>query len=150
MSPLLFKQNVFSRFSYLVTYARDEEHHGGDLENCLRIFEVATGEEKRSFSPSQGSVRVHDWPFFKWSYNEKYFAFCRPKGNAINVYDTETFTLCDNKAIDVGKRSMILFRNYAHTFADRLVTFEWNPAKNLIAYYAEEMVGAFRNYINHN
>uniref|UniRef100_A0A915ERS8 Eukaryotic translation initiation factor 3 subunit B n=1 Tax=Ditylenchus dipsaci TaxID=166011 RepID=A0A915ERS8_9BILA len=84
---------------YLVTYSR-EERRFGDGENCLRIFDVFTGEMKKSFSPSgQGSARIHDWPFFKWSPTEEYFAFCRPKGNTINVYETSNFTLCDNLPI---------------------------------------------------
>lgn len=110
-------------FRYLVTYSR--ENHG-DGENCLRIFDVFTSELKKSFSPSgQSAARIHDWPFFKWSYNEYYFAFCRPKGNTINVYETENFTLCDNTPIEL----------------EGLVSFEWNSTKNLIAYYCEERVG---------
>lgn len=108
--------------SYLITYARDSRLN--DSENCLRVFDVFTGELKRCFSPAQGSNRIHDWPFLKWSFDEKYFAFCRPKGESINIYNTENFKLHDN-------RTVIL---------DGLVTFEWNPSKNLIAYYCEERV----------
>lgn len=109
-------------FRYLVTYSR-ESHSDG--ENCLRIFDVFTSELKKGFSPSgQSSARIHDWPFFKWSYNEHYFAFCRLKGNTINVYETGNFTLCDNTPIEL----------------EGLVSFEWNPTKNLIAYYCEERV----------
>ncbi|KAI1699212.1 eukaryotic translation initiation factor eIF2A domain-containing protein [Ditylenchus destructor] len=112
--------------TYLVTYAR-EERRAGDGENCLRIFDVFTGEMKKSFSPAgQGSARIHDWPFFKWCHNEEFFAFCRPKGNTINVYQTKDFTLCDNKPIEL----------------EGLVSFEWNPSKNIIAYYCEERVSA--------
>ncbi|KAI6228253.1 Eukaryotic translation initiation factor 3 subunit B [Aphelenchoides besseyi] len=110
------------RESYLVTYSCDDKF-SSDTENSLRIFDVFTGECKKSFSPShQGSGVVHSWPFFKWSFDEAYFGFCRPKGNNIFVYDTTTFTLNENKAIEL----------------DGLVTFDWNPSKNLIAYYCEE------------
>lgn len=108
--------------SYLITYARGSQLN--DSENCLRIFDVLTGELMRTFSPSASSNRIHDWPFLKWSFDEKYFAFCRPKGDKINVYNTENFILHNNKTVDL----------------DGLVSFEWNPAKNLIAYYCEERV----------
>ncbi|KAI6242660.1 Eukaryotic translation initiation factor 3 subunit B [Aphelenchoides fujianensis] len=110
------------RESYLVTYSSDEKVNA-HTENSLRIFDVFTGECKKSFSPSQqGSGVVHSWPFFKWSHDEAHFGFCRPKGNNIYIYDTTTFTLNENKPIEL----------------DGLVTFEWNPSKNLIAYYCEE------------
>lgn len=112
--------------SYLVTYARDLRSSDG--ENCLRVFDIFTGELKKNFSPSgQGTARIHDWPYFKWSHDEKYFGFCRPRGNNINVMETETFKLADNKPIEL----------------DGLISFEWNPTKNLIAYYCEERVCEF-------
>jgi hypothetical protein len=111
-------------FSYIVTYACDERRMS-ESENSLRIFDVFTGECKKSFSPShQGSGIVLSWPFFKWSYDEQYFGFCRSKGNNIFIYDTATFTINQNKPIEL----------------EGLVTFDWNPSKNLIAYYCEERV----------
>lgn len=108
---------------YLVTYACGQSNVR-DNENCLRIFDVFTGEMKKAFSPSgkSASNRVHEWPFVKWSHDEKYFAFCRLRGNCINVFNTADFMLCDNKAIEL----------------DGLLQFEFNPVKNLIAYFSEE------------
>ncbi|KAI6183945.1 Eukaryotic translation initiation factor 3 subunit B [Aphelenchoides bicaudatus] len=110
--------------SYIVTYAYDDRKGSNEHENSLRIFDTFTGEQKKTFSPSgsQGASGVHSWPFFKWSFDEKFFGFCRPKGNSIFIYDTSSFMINSNKAIEI----------------DGLVTFEWNPAKNLIAYYCEE------------
>ena len=110
-------------FRFLVTYSRDAQRH--DTENCLRIFDVFTGEMKKAFSPA-GHSRLHDWPFLKWSHDEKYFAFCRPKGNTLNIFDTEQFSLLEGKPFNL----------------DGLVRFEFNPAKNMIAYYCEERVRA--------
>lgn len=112
---------------YLVTYSCDDRRDA-DTTNSLRIFDVFTGECKKTFSPSsQGSGAVTSWPFFKWSHDEKYFGFCRPKGNNVFIYDSETFTLNSNKPIEL----------------DGLVTFEWNPSKNMFAYYCEERVSFF-------
>jgi translation initiation factor 3 subunit B len=105
--------------TYIVTYAQDDY---GRFDNTLRVFDVFTGEQKKSFQPSgpMGSGRICDWPFLKWSHDEKYFAFNRAKGDCINVYNSETFTL--ETQIELAG----------------LITFEWNPAKNVIAYYCEE------------
>jgi translation initiation factor 3 subunit B len=110
------------RETYIVTYSHEDTHrHTG--ENCLRIFDVFTGESKKSFNAAgSGQTRIHDWPFFKWSHDEKYFAFCRPKANSINVFETHDFSLCDKKPIEM----------------EGLVTFEWSPSKNVMAYYCEE------------
>uniref|UniRef100_A0A914HAV1 Eukaryotic translation initiation factor 3 subunit B n=1 Tax=Globodera rostochiensis TaxID=31243 RepID=A0A914HAV1_GLORO len=111
---------------YIVTYACDQNSNR-DNENCLRIFEVFTGELKKAFSPSLRSAgRLHDWPFLKWSHDEKFFAFCRLRGNCVNVFSTDDFMLCDNKAIEL----------------EGLVCCEFNPTKNLIAYYCEERSSA--------
>jgi translation initiation factor 3 subunit B len=105
--------------TYIVTYAQDDY---GRFDNTLRVFDVFTGEQKKSFQPSgpTGSGRICDWPFLKWSHDEKYFAFNRAKGDSVNVYNAETFTL-ENQIELAG-----------------LITFEWNPTKNVIAYYCEE------------
>ena len=115
----------FIYFRYLVTYACGPPSMR-DNENCLRIFDIFTGEMKKAFSPSGKSTsnRLHEWPFVKWSNDEKYFAFCRQHGNCINLFSTDDFMLHENKAIEL----------------EGLAEFEFNPAKNLIAYYCEERV----------
>ncbi|KAL3090270.1 hypothetical protein niasHS_006722 [Heterodera schachtii] len=111
---------------FLVTYACDQ-NSTRDNENCLRIFEVFTGELKKAFSPSLRSAgRLHDWPFLKWSHDEKFFAFCRLRGNCVNIFSTDDFMLCENKAIEL----------------DGLISCEFNPTKNFLAYYCEERPSA--------
>uniref|UniRef100_A0AC35GR72 Eukaryotic translation initiation factor 2A n=1 Tax=Panagrolaimus sp. PS1159 TaxID=55785 RepID=A0AC35GR72_9BILA len=90
----------------------------GRFDNTLRVFDVYSGKQKPFFQPSgpTGSGRICDWPFLKWSHDEKYFAFNRAKGDSVNVYNAETFTL-ENQIRLAG-----------------LITFEWNPKKNIIAY----------------
>jgi uncharacterized protein with WD repeat len=112
-----------TRRRYLVTYRREVDRILGDADNCLRVFDVATGEMKKAFSPT-GAFRIPEWPFLKWSHSETWFAFCRPKGNAVNLFDTASFALSGNKPIDL----------------DGLVRFDFNPAKNMLAYYCEERV----------
>lgn len=81
---------------------------------------------RKAFSPSgkSNTALQNEWPFLKWSFDEKYFAFRRLRGNCINLFNTEDFMLCDNKPIDL----------------DGLMHFEFNPSKNFIAYYCEEKV----------
>lgn len=112
------------RESYIITYAQDDY---GRFDNTLRVFDTFTGELKKTFQPtgSSGSGRIYDWPFLKWSHDEKYFAFCRVKGNCINIYNTEIFSF--ETQIELPG----------------LITFEWNPKKNTIAYYCEERVSNF-------
>lgn len=109
-----------------MSYSCGTSNNLRDNENCLRVFEVFTGEMLKAFSPSGKSTsnRLHEWPFVKWSSDEKYFAYCRLQGNCINLFSTDDFMLSDNKVIDL----------------DGLVQFEFNPTKNLIAYYCEEKV----------
>ena len=111
---------------FIITYARDERRPT-DQDNCLCIFDVFTGEKRKSFSPAGRGVRIPEWPFIKWSFDEKYFAFCRPRGNSICIYDTDTFAP-NGKPIEL----------------DGLLRFEFNPAKNLIAFYCEERVSKCR------
>lgn len=60
--------------------------------------------------------------FFRWSADERYFGFLR--SSIISIYETTSFQLVDKKPIELNG----------------LITFEWNPAKNMIAYYCEEKV----------
>uniref|UniRef100_A0A7E4VHJ0 Eukaryotic translation initiation factor 3 subunit B n=1 Tax=Panagrellus redivivus TaxID=6233 RepID=A0A7E4VHJ0_PANRE len=108
------------RETYLITFAYDG--YGNQFDNTVRVFDVFTGELKKTFQPSGtgATSTISEWPFLKWSHDEKYFAFCRVKGDTINVYNTETFVV----------ESQIELPG--------LVSFEWNPTKNTIGYYCEE------------
>jgi len=91
-----------------------------DNDSILRIFNVATGELKKNFvSPKRQEGDIQD--FFKWSHDGGYLALYRPKSNKLHVYETENFSLVDNKALELPG----------------LMTFEWSPVKNIIACYCE-------------
>ncbi|PIO67121.1 hypothetical protein TELCIR_11145 [Teladorsagia circumcincta] len=63
--------------TYLVTYAEaGEKNHWGDDEDCLRIWDVVTGEMLKGYSLYALTNRdqLPCWPFFQWSFDEKYFA----------------------------------------------------------------------------
>lgn len=120
--------------TYLVTYAEvGEKNHWGDDEDCLRIWDVVTGEMLKGFSLYALTNRdqLPCWPFFQWSFDEKYFATLKApekdklekekKVNGISVFDTEKFALVDNR----------------HIIVENIKTFSWSPTQNIIAYYAE-------------
>uniref|UniRef100_A0A914D0L2 RRM domain-containing protein n=1 Tax=Acrobeloides nanus TaxID=290746 RepID=A0A914D0L2_9BILA len=120
-----FEHNLinFLEFSpketYLVTYARDDYYRNAHVDNTLKIFDTFTGELKKTFTPLRHG-RLADWPFFKWSADEKYFGFSRH--GQIHIFETEHFELLNKVSIEM----------------DGLITFDWNPSKNLISYYCEE------------
>ncbi|PAV90620.1 hypothetical protein WR25_12192 [Diploscapter pachys] len=121
--------------TYLVTYAPPTnmktwwecEH------DCLRIWDVRTGELKSVFSPLQlcGQKKLNMWPFFKWSSDEKYFACLKPpekdkldrnkKVDGIWIFETETFKLSQGTSVP--------FENIRQ--------IEWSPTSPIIAYYCE-------------
>ncbi|VDL73112.1 unnamed protein product [Nippostrongylus brasiliensis] len=116
---------------YLVTYAESaEKNHWGDDEDCLRIWDVVTGEieyPKKSFCSCKYLIDI----CFMWSHDEKYFACLKApekdklekekKVNGISVFDTEKFALVDGRNIIV----------------ENIKTFSWSPTQNIISYYAE-------------
>uniref|UniRef100_A0A0N5AHI8 Eukaryotic translation initiation factor 3 subunit B n=1 Tax=Syphacia muris TaxID=451379 RepID=A0A0N5AHI8_9BILA len=115
----------FDRFGrFLVTYATPENRWVEDTDS-LRIWEVQTGEMRKGFSlfNLQGDDnQLSCWPFFQWSYDEKYVACFKAGGNGISVYETDNFTLLDKKPITI----------------EGLCLFEWSPARPILAYYCEE------------
>ncbi|KAK6019029.1 hypothetical protein OSTOST_15351 [Ostertagia ostertagi] len=119
---------------YLVTYAEaGEKNHWGDDEDCLRIWDVVTGEMLKGYSLYALTNRdqLPCWPFFQWSFDEKYFACLKApekdklekekKVNGISVFETEKFALVDHRNIIV----------------ENIKTFSWSPTQNIISYYAE-------------
>ncbi|GMT14482.1 hypothetical protein PFISCL1PPCAC_5779, partial [Pristionchus fissidentatus] len=118
--------------NFLVTYAPSGGRWGED-EDCLRIWNVFTGEQLKGFSLYALTNRdqLPCWPFFCWSHDERYFACAKApekdrlekekKVNGISIYDSATMDL-------LGRRSIII---------DNLKSFSWNPARNILAYYSE-------------
>ena len=63
---------------YLATFSPRAE--GNDKK--LVMWDILTGQEKRSFSPEGANI----WPIFKWSYNDKYVAYMGE--NILSVFET--------------------------------------------------------------
>ena len=47
------------------------ESHGQPGAHAIVVWEVLTGQEKRSFSADRSAAV---WPALRWSHNDKYFA----------------------------------------------------------------------------
>lgn len=97
---------------YLVTFSPQIE--GGQKK--VVIFDIRTGIEKRSFIIDGAP----DWPIFRWSKDDKYFA--RLGTNLLSVYETPTFGLLDKKSITVNG----------------IRDFMWSPTDNILAYWVAE------------
>ena len=102
--------------TYLMTWSN--EAVGGKDEN-LRIWDTRTGKLLRGF-PVPNSKDL-DWPFFKFSSDEKFVA--RPTAEGIAVYDLPDLQLVDGKVIKV----------------ENLRDFCWSPKDPIIAYWTPEI-----------
>ncbi|CAG9093895.1 unnamed protein product [Plutella xylostella] len=100
--------------NYIVTFSPSGER--GD-DKKLIIWDIRTGQEKRSFPPPDEYVT---WPIFRWSKDDKYFA--RLGADMLSVYETPGFGLLDKKSIKIpGIRD-----------------FSWSPTDNTLAYWVAE------------
>jgi len=100
---------------YLVTC---NPSRAGVDDQAIIIWCVRSGQMKRSFSCERSHALA--WPYFKWNFDDKYFA--RLAADQLLVYDTETFSLLEKKSIKIPHIS----------------DFEWSPSSNLIAYWVRE------------
>ncbi|KAK9695667.1 Translation initiation factor 3 subunit b [Basidiobolus ranarum] len=87
-----------------------------DEGNQVLIWDVKTGALLRSFpnistgDEKSGPTKIN-WPMFKWSSSEKYFARVTP-GQMISVYEAPSMGLVDKKSMKI----------------DGVVDFEWSPS----------------------
>ena len=82
-----------------------------DDSHPIIIWEARTGVKKRSFNVEEG----HNWPIFKWSHDDKFFARMTGEGS-LSIYETPSFGLLDRKSIKVaGMRD-----------------FTWSPTENIL------------------
>merc|ERR1712241_602512 len=109
--------------NYMVTFSPPNNRHaetatGPDGEpTAITIWETRTGVKKRSFHADM----PHVWPIFKWSHNDKFFARMSKDG-ALQIYETPSFRLLDNKSVKVkGMRD-----------------FSWSPSENILSYWVAE------------
>ncbi|KAK0074591.1 hypothetical protein PV326_012322, partial [Microctonus aethiopoides] len=99
---------------YAVTYTPRMD--GSPDQKRLAIWDILTGQEKRSFYPDCSSM----WPIFRWSHDDKYLA-CMGE-DILSVYETPSFGLLDKRSIKTpGIRD-----------------FSWSPTDNVLAYWVPE------------
>ncbi|XP_045448448.1 eukaryotic translation initiation factor 3 subunit B [Melitaea cinxia] len=100
--------------NYIVTFSPNSDR--GD-DKKLIIWDIRTGQEKRSFPPPEEYVT---WPIFRWSKDDRFFA--RLGADMLSVYETPSFGLLDKKSIKIpGIRD-----------------FCWSPSDNVLAYWVAE------------
>lgn len=87
-------------------------------DQAVIVWCVRTGKKKRAFSCDR-SVSF-SWPYFKWNYDDKYFA--RLGNDSLMVYETATFSLVEKKSIKIPF----------------IKDFEWSPSNNYISYWVAE------------
>lgn len=119
---------------FLVTYSSHEPTNPLNKHRVvLNIFDVRTGKVMRDFKGSADDFAIGgtggssgvSWPVFRWGggKDDKYFA--RLGKNVISVYETETFTLIDNKSIKV----------------ENVIDFIWSPTDPIFARFVPEIGG---------
>ncbi|ORX44427.1 translation initiation factor eIF-3b [Hesseltinella vesiculosa] len=84
-----------------------------DEGNQVVIWDVKTGALLRSFpSVEENSTKSVQWPMFKWSQSEKYFARVVPK-QQLSIYEAPSMGLLDKKSIKIPG----------------IMDFEWSPGR---------------------
>lgn len=85
-----------------------------------------SAEERERMRPRERHNAIDiEWPIFKWSHDDKYFA--RMTGGAqgmISVYEAPSMGLLDKKSIKI----------------EHLMNFSWSPKDYSIAYWTPEYV----------
>ncbi|KAF7265760.1 hypothetical protein GWI33_020840 [Rhynchophorus ferrugineus] len=99
---------------YLVTYSPQGDPN--NPEKRLIIWDIRTGQEKRSFDPDGPSA----WPIFRWSHDDKYFG--KIGNDILSIYETPSFGLLDKKSIKISG----------------IRDFNWSPTDNVVAYWVAE------------
>ena len=80
------------RENYVVTWnGRDD---GKDPKACM-TWNLKTGRAMRPFAVWKGS----QWPVFRWSHDDKYFARRTQQGTGIQVYETPSCKMVGNKPL---------------------------------------------------
>jgi translation initiation factor 3 subunit B len=122
--------NQFMRFSHVgvqfIDFSPCENYlvtcnpsRAGIDDQALIIWCVKSGQKKRAFTCERLKHPL-PWPYFKWNFDDKYFA--RISTDQLLVYETQTFTLLEKKSIKIPFIS----------------DFEWSPTNNYISYWVKE------------
>lgn len=92
---------------------------------CIVVWDVRTGQKLQTFpfinSSSTDSTKNFIWPFFKWSYDDKYLAYLND--NCIFVYETPSLELIDKQPIKI----------------EGVKDFSWSKSDLIISYFIPEM-----------
>jgi len=117
------------RESYLVTFSPEAlpidngsdsgPQKGGD-SHFIAIWDIASGEIKRTFTVLKDDQNNVIWPSFQWSHDEKYFARLTPEG--ILIYETATMKVIKGGGIKTAN----------------IREFSWSPAENIISCWIPE------------
>lgn len=91
----------------------------------MGVWEIASGKLLRSFLHDPRVTGPMEWPFFKWSHNEKYVARCTPN-TQISVYEVPSMRLMDNKSVKI----------------EGVQEFSWSPKDDCFAYWVPELDNA--------
>ncbi|KAK2708007.1 hypothetical protein QYM36_015632, partial [Artemia franciscana] len=102
---------------YMVSFSNAFSDHKEGEPQSIIIWDVLTGQRKRSFNADSGSL---NWPVFKWSHDDKFFA--RISQDTLSIYETSSFKLMDLKSIKVPN----------------IRDFGWSPSENTLAYWVAE------------
>eukprot|EP00126_Sphaerothecum_destruens_P008932 Sdes_comp20388_c0_seq2m14302 len=103
--------------NYLITWSPEPIQDGDAQVNAI-IWDIKTEQKLRSFS-SQGNA---NWPAFRWSCNDKYFARKQPDADAIQVFETPSMKILDKKSIKV----------------QGLKDFQWSPTDAFLSFWVPE------------
>ncbi|KAG8377298.1 hypothetical protein BUALT_Bualt08G0014700 [Buddleja alternifolia] len=118
---------------FLVTYNSHEPSNLLDThEVVINIFDVRTGKVKREFKESadkfatEGSRGVTpSRPIFRWGGGKEDKYFARINKNGVSVYETKTFSLIDEKPIEV----------------ENVMDFGWSPTDPILALFVPKLGG---------
>jgi translation initiation factor 3 subunit B len=88
----------------------------------LRSFPLENAPAADKSASSNPTVKI-EWPVFKWSFDDKYFAkMTTGAQGAISVYETPGMGLIDKKSIKV----------------ENIQAFYWSPCDHTISYWTPE------------
>lgn len=100
---------------YLVTFSPILA--ANDHPEAIIVWDVRTGVKRRAFHSDQEKV---NWPVFKWSPDDKYFARIGP--DMLSIYETPSMALLEKKSMKIAG----------------VKNFSWSPSQNILAYWVAE------------
>jgi len=106
--------------NFLVTWSPES-----DQSSALIVWDVKTGERKRAFQGAREDGDIGEWPVFKWSHDDQYFA--RLGDDCIYCYEASSMKLIKDKQ---EKRSSVK--------VEGVRSFQWSPSDNFVSLWVPE------------